>query len=306
MAKKEITLKIPEKIKILGINGSPRKSGNTAEMIKYCLEAANSMGYVEIELIHLIDYHFNICTDCKKCIGYMKPADDPPMCYYDPENQMHVVKDIEEEADAILLGFPIYTGERPGLVRIAHDCIYAGGSPFFNEPDPSKASGRPWTQKPHATISQGGQMYAGQEQTYWAGGFARGALTSGAWPTLEDPEPQASYLGGMLSCVDGMSVYRKDAWTSGASRVSPPTTGIRQERTLRNLGRWLAVDAMLVKIGELAFREAELKIPPQGQWFARYSGGKPRPGSVIDKLIKEGKVTYVPQEELESRKRVKA
>ena len=130
-------------------------------------------------------------------------------------------------------------------------------------------------------------------------------MISGAWPTVDDPEPQASYMGGILSCVDGVSVYAKDAWTAGASRITPPLTGERQERTLRNLGRWLAVAAMHMKIGRLAFEEAEIKAP-EDQYFVRYSGGKPRPGSVIDKLIKEGKVTYVPPEELEARKKLRA
>ncbi|MBI2829912.1 MAG: flavodoxin family protein [Chloroflexi bacterium] len=303
--KKEIVLKLPATVKILGINGSPRKAANTYEMVKFTLSAAQSMGYVETELIQLSDYHFSYCTDCKKCIGYNKPAGDPPMCYNDPQNQMHLFREKEEEADAILLGFPIYGGERPGLVRLSHDCIYAGGSPFFNEPDPSKASGRPFNYKPHATISQGGQMYAGQENCYWGGGFARSGFTCGSWPTAEDSEPQASYLGGMAACVDGMSVYRKDAWTPKGSRVSPPTTGIRQERTFRNLGKWLAVSAMMMKLARTACQEAE--VPSlSAQWFARYAAAAPKPGSVLEKLVKEGKVTYVPPEELESRKKIRA
>ncbi len=188
------------------------------------------------------------------------------------------------------------------MVYMSEQGSYYGGGPFFNEADPGR--GGPYRRyKPHAIISQGGQMYAGQETTYFSG-FGAG-FTVGAWPTVDAPEPQASYLGGMLSCVDGMSVYRKDAWRSDGSRVTPPTTGIRQERTLRNLGRWLAVAAMLMKLARLACTEAEISAPTT-QWFARYSGGKPRPGSIVDKLIKEGKVTYVPQEELEARKKVKA
>ncbi len=70
------------------------------------------------------------------------------------------------------------------------------------------------------------------------------------------------------------------------------------------MGKWLAVAAMMMKLGRLACTEAEVPAL-SSQWFARYSI-KPKPGSVVDKLMKEGKVTYVPPEELESRKRVKA
>ncbi|MBI2829547.1 MAG: NAD(P)H-dependent oxidoreductase [Chloroflexi bacterium] len=304
MLKDEIKLKVPEKVKILGINGSPRKA-NTYEMVKFTLEAAESMGYVETELINLGDYYFGHCTDCKKCIGYNKPAGDPPICYDDPSDQQKVIRDKEEEADAVLLGWPVYGWHQPALVRMSHEHTYVGGSPFFNEVDPTH-SAKLRRFRPRAYIAQGGQTYAGQEDSYVfeAAGLPAG-FTTAAWPTAEDPEPQASYMGGMLTCADGMSVYRRDAWTTQGSRINPPLTGERNERTLRNLGKWLAVSAMMFKIGRLALEAAEIDIPVD-QGFVRYAAGKPKPGSVLDKLIKEGKVTYIPQEELESRKRVKA
>ncbi len=64
------------------------------------------------------------------------------------------------------------------------------------------------------------------------------------------------------------------------------------------------MSAMMMKLGKLACAEADVKTP-NSQYFVRYSI-KPKPGSVIDKMVKEGKVTYVPPEELESRKRAKA
>ena len=112
-------------------------------------------------------------------------------------------------------------------------------------------------------------------------------------------------MGAMITSVDGMSVYSKDSWTAKGCRTNPPLTGIRNERTLRNLGRWIAVATMMMKIGQVAFDATGLKAP-EPQYFVRYSGGKPKAGSVIEKLIKEGKVTYVSQEEIESRKRAKA
>lgn len=302
MAKKAIHLETPTKVKILGINGSPRKAANTSEMIKFTLKAAESMGYVETEYLNLQDYHFSYCTDCKKCIVFNKPAGDPPICYDDPSDQQKIIRDKEDEADAVLIGWPVYGGHQPALVRMSHEHTYSGGSPFFNETDPG-ARARAGRYKPRAFIAQGGQHYAGQETTY---AFeASGGLVVGAWPTFDAPEPQASYMGGMLSCVDGKSVYAKDAWTTGASRVSPPLTGDRNERTLRNLGRWLAVTAMMVKIGRQAFEKAGI-LSPQDQYFARYAAGAPKPGSVLEKLVKEGKVTYVSQEELEARKKVRA
>ena len=80
MVEKEITVKIPEKVKILAINFSPRKDGITSEMMKESLEWAKSMGYVEIEYIDAADYNFYPCegSTCMKCWGYKAPADNPP------------------------------------------------------------------------------------------------------------------------------------------------------------------------------------------------------------------------------------
>ncbi len=126
-----------------------------------------------------------------------------------------------------------------------------------------------------------------------------------SWPTFDAPEPQSSYMGGMITSVEGISVYRNDSWTSAASRINPPLTGTRNERTLRNLGRWLAVTAMMMKLGVAAFQNSGLPVI-QDQYFVRYAGGAPKPGSVLEKLIKEGKVSYVSPEEIASRKTVKA
>jgi len=35
---KRVSLALPEKVKILGISGSPRKKGNTSTMVQFCLE----------------------------------------------------------------------------------------------------------------------------------------------------------------------------------------------------------------------------------------------------------------------------
>ncbi|MBI4267616.1 MAG: flavodoxin family protein [Chloroflexi bacterium] len=299
---RKISVEMPEKVKILGISGSPRKNGNTAAQVKYCLKSAESMGFVETEYISLADYHFGYCTDCKKCIVFNKPAGDPLMCYDDPLDQQKVIREKEAQADALLVGWPVYGGHLPALVRMAEEHTYSGGSPFFNEEDPGK-SARDRRYKPRAYIAQAGQHFGGQERTHAY--EARGGLVVGSWPTLEDPEPQASYMGGIVTSVDGKSVYANDSWTTGASRINPPLTAIRNERTLRNLGRWLAVSAMMMKIGVSLFQAAGLPALTD-QYFVRYAAGKPKPGSVLERLIKEGKVTYVPPEELESRKKVKA
>ncbi|MBI2829790.1 MAG: flavodoxin family protein [Chloroflexi bacterium] len=302
--KKEVTIDLPEKVKILGISGSGRKM-ISYEMVKFTLKAAESVGYVDTEFLSLADYHFTPCNDCKRCAGVNKPADDPPMCYEDPADQCPIVKDKMSEADAVLIGFPVYTNHVNGLTVIAMEKPIGGGGGAGGPRLSTAQMGQDWWghgYKPHAVISQGGQNLAGEEICYWY--WARRGFISGAWPTVEDPEPQAAFEGGILSCNDGISVYARNAWMADTQRVNPPLMGIANERTLRNLGRWLAVSTMMFKIARLACQNAEIKAP-ESQYFVRYSQ-KAKPGSIVVRLMTEGKITYVSPEEMESRKKIKA
>ena len=107
---KQIKVNLPEKIKILGISGSPRKNGNTASMVKYTLQQAESMGYVETEYQTLADYDFKPCTGCMRCFGANCPADDPYLCYDHPGDGIEHLAPKVAECDGLLLGYPIYSG----------------------------------------------------------------------------------------------------------------------------------------------------------------------------------------------------
>ncbi len=50
-------------MKVIAINGSPRKRWNTATLLEKALEGAASQG-AETELIHLYDIDFKGCTSC--------------------------------------------------------------------------------------------------------------------------------------------------------------------------------------------------------------------------------------------------
>ena len=53
-------------MKVIAINGSPRKKWNTATLLEKALEGAASEG-AETELIHLYDLNFKGCTSCFAC-----------------------------------------------------------------------------------------------------------------------------------------------------------------------------------------------------------------------------------------------
>jgi len=99
-------------MKVIGINGSPRKKWNTAMLIKSALEGAESQG-AETELINLYDLDYKGCKSCFSCktIGsksYGKCAVN--------DDLTDIFKRIGE-ADALILGSPIYFGTVSGEMR---------------------------------------------------------------------------------------------------------------------------------------------------------------------------------------------
>ena len=59
---------------ILAINGSPRKTWNTAKLLQSALKGAEDCG-ADTELIHLYDYDFNGCYSCLACKRKDKATD---------------------------------------------------------------------------------------------------------------------------------------------------------------------------------------------------------------------------------------
>jgi hypothetical protein len=121
-----------------------------------------------------------------------------------------------------------------------------------------------------------------------------------AWPTVDAPMPSSTFFGGILTCVDGDTIYGNNAWKKEATRTVPPASGSRNERSLKNLGWHLAESSMVMKLGRDIFRQAGYK-ETVAMPFTKYSV-KPKPGSYLDKLIKEGKVEFISQEQIKERK----
>lgn len=100
-------------MKIIGINGSPRKNWNTAKLLMKTLEGAASQG-ADTELVHLYDLTFKGCTSCFAC----KIIDGPYNGRCAQKDDLSpILKKIEDEADAIILGSPIYFGTMTGEMR---------------------------------------------------------------------------------------------------------------------------------------------------------------------------------------------
>jgi len=99
-------------MKIIAINGSPRKKWNTAILLNKALEGAASLG-AETELINLYDLNFKGCISCFAC--KLKGGESYGKCAVKDDLSPLLEKLIQ--ADGIILGSPIYFGNVTGEMR---------------------------------------------------------------------------------------------------------------------------------------------------------------------------------------------
>ena len=115
-------------MKVIAINGSARKKGNTGQLINMVFAELNKEG-IETELIKLAGKKIKSCKACLKCF---KNKDKKCIVNNDILNEL-IEKMIA--ADAIILGSPTYFAnvspelksliDRAGLVGIANDYLFA-------------------------------------------------------------------------------------------------------------------------------------------------------------------------------------
>ncbi len=114
-------------MKVLGINGSARKKGNTAEMIKRVFAELEAEG-IETEMLELSGKKMHGCIACMKCF-----ENKDRKCAVDNDFMNEVIARMDE-ADGILLGSPTYFAnistemkalvDRAGMVARANDNMY--------------------------------------------------------------------------------------------------------------------------------------------------------------------------------------
>ena len=99
-------------MKVMAINGSPRKVGNTALMLEKVLAGASDEG-AETEMVNLYDLDFKGCTSCFAC--KVKDSSGYGRCAL--KDDLSPVLDRILEVDALVLGSPIYFGDVTGEMR---------------------------------------------------------------------------------------------------------------------------------------------------------------------------------------------
>ncbi len=90
-------------MKVIAINGSPRKSWNTATLLEKALEGARSTG-AETETINLYDIDYKGCRSCFTC--KREHAESYGKCCIN--DGLKPVLEKIEQADVLFLGSPVY------------------------------------------------------------------------------------------------------------------------------------------------------------------------------------------------------
>lgn len=99
-------------MKVIAINGSPRKNWNTAQLLEQVVLGAKSAG-ADAEIVHLRDLRYTGCISCFQCkrIGgasYGRCA---------VKDGLGPLLDACHEADVLVLGSPIYIGTESAFMR---------------------------------------------------------------------------------------------------------------------------------------------------------------------------------------------
>jgi len=94
-------------MKIIGIVGSPRKSGNTEILTAHTLKAIVEEG-LETELISLAGLDIKPCNACRACA-------EEEQCPI--EDDLFPIYLKMKEADGIILGSPVYYGSATALIK---------------------------------------------------------------------------------------------------------------------------------------------------------------------------------------------
>ena len=119
-------------MKIIGFNASPRKNANTAWAIGQILESAAEAG-AETEIFHTSELNISPCKGCLGCTkgGGCVVADD-----------MRQIYAALKQADALVLGSPVYMAQMSGQAKVFTDRLFAQIKPRFSPNFKEENSGK--------------------------------------------------------------------------------------------------------------------------------------------------------------------
>jgi multimeric flavodoxin WrbA len=271
------------KVKILGISASARY-GNTELAIREALKAAEVEPFVaETDYIHLGELNLVPCKGCFKCWGWRAPSEDEEFeCYESHDDSAAVIKRMKG-ADGIILGTPIYHGQKSSLLAILMEKCHCFGFLSY-----TRNAGK-LMHKSLGAIEVGNTDWGGHATVYTE--IITWGIQMGMWPAYwngnyyGDTQP---HRGGMCATLDARCEFDGDAILKESSRYIPPLMGSRNMRGVRNMGRATAISALHAKAGLIQVAREGVELPEIIP-FKEYNV-IPEKGSYLDKLVLEGKL----------------
>ena len=118
--------------KIIILNGSPRKSGNTSALTSEFTKGAKESGN-EVTEFFLGEMNIN---GCKGCFGGGKNPDSPCV----QKDDMDKIYPVYKEADIVVLATPLYYWTISGQLKIVFDRLFAVAECDPNLRNPQKES----------------------------------------------------------------------------------------------------------------------------------------------------------------------
>ena len=115
-------------MKILIINGSPRKKGLISQMLDIMRQEAEQRGD-EVQVVYTNDLTVKPCPGCMVCRTKLKCS----MAEDDSQRVLRMMRD----SDAVIMGAPCYWGNIPGQMKLLFDRMVYGmmrDTPRFPEP----------------------------------------------------------------------------------------------------------------------------------------------------------------------------
>jgi multimeric flavodoxin WrbA len=104
-------------MKIVIINGSPRKNGSTNRILTQFNDSIkNKFPDIVIDFINLIDENPSFCLGCQNCYKIGK-------CIINTD-RMEEIHDLIDQSDGIIFGSPTYSCNVSGLFKVFHSRVH--------------------------------------------------------------------------------------------------------------------------------------------------------------------------------------
>lgn len=111
-------------MKVIAINGSPRKNGNTSQALKIMADELEGQG-IEVEIIQIRHLNIRGCIGC----GYCRTSEENQCVFKDD-----IVNDVAKkmrEADGFILASPTYYAGIAGTMKAFLDRVFYTSSKYF-------------------------------------------------------------------------------------------------------------------------------------------------------------------------------